>query len=184
MKLIMVDLDGTLLDTKEVNYRAYQEAIAPYGFEIDYQYYCDFCNGRNYLDFLPRITTDDRKILLDMHKRKTSAYNRYIEYARVNRQLVELITACRSTCSTALVTLASKENTYDVLEHFNLMHCFDLILTQDDVKKSKPDPEGYLKAMTIFDVKPEDCIIFEDSDVGIAAAEQTGAAVFVVKGYN
>lgn len=39
MKLMMIDLDGTLFDTKEINYRAYKEAIEPYGYKIDYQYY-------------------------------------------------------------------------------------------------------------------------------------------------
>ena len=59
MKLIIVDLDGTLFDTKDVNYHAYKEAIAPYGYDMDYKYYCEFCNGRHYLDFLPQVTTTD-----------------------------------------------------------------------------------------------------------------------------
>lgn len=54
MKLIIVDLDGTLFDTKDVNYHAYKEAIAPYGYDMDYKYYCEFCNGRHYLDFCRR----------------------------------------------------------------------------------------------------------------------------------
>ena len=63
MKLVIVDLDGTLFDTKDVNYHAYKEAIAPYGYDMDYKYYCEFCNGRYYLDFLPQITTGDDEIL-------------------------------------------------------------------------------------------------------------------------
>ena len=70
MKLVIVDLDGTLFDTKDVNYYAYKEAIAPYGYEIDYKYYCEICNGRHYMDFLPQITTNDRSVLEIMHKEK------------------------------------------------------------------------------------------------------------------
>mgnify|MGYP004539847273 CR=1 FL=1 len=55
MKLIIVDLDGTLFDTKDVNYYAYKEAIVPYGYDIDYKYYRKFCNGRHYLDFCRRL---------------------------------------------------------------------------------------------------------------------------------
>ena len=51
MKLIIVDLDGTLIDTKDLNYHAYREALELYGYTIDYQYYCEYCNGRHYLDF-------------------------------------------------------------------------------------------------------------------------------------
>lgn len=184
MKVLMVDLDGTLFDTKEVNYKAYQEAIQPYGYDIDYKYYCEFCNGRHYLDFLPQITTTDTEVLSDMHKRKKNAYSKYLKCARVNWPLVNIIKNSRNEYMTALVTTASKQNTYDILEQFDLVGIFDLILTHDDVTKSKPDPEGYLKAMTHFDAVPEECIIFEDSDVGIEAAEKSGAVVFVAKGYN
>ncbi len=184
MKLIMVDLDGTLFDTKEVNYRAYKEAIETYGFQIDHKYYCEYCNGRHYLDFLPQITTNDKNILSDMHNRKKEAYSRYIGLTRVNFQLVELLKLSRAEYKTALVTTASKENTYEILEHFNLLDFFDLILTHDDVKKGKPDPEGYITAMRRFGASPEECIIFEDSRIGIEAAEKTGSTVFVVRGYN
>ena len=184
MKLMMIDLDGTLFDTKEINFRAYKEAIEPYGYSIDYKYYCEFCNGRHYTDFLPQITTTDEKILLDMHKRKKEAYSKYLSYGRVNQALVDLIKNRGKDCKAALVTTASKQNTYDILNEFELADIFDLILTHEDITKSKPDPEGFLKAMSRYNVEPKDCIIFEDSIVGIEAAEKTGATVFVIKGFN
>lgn len=180
----MVDLDGTLFDTKEVNYRAYREAISHYGYDIDYKYYCDFCNGKHYLDFLPQVTTDDNEILFDMHNRKKKAYSKYLNYARVNWSLVEIIRKCRGEFKIALVTTASKDNTYDILKQFELLEIFDLILTHEDVTKSKPDPEGYQKVLKYFNAQAENCMIFEDSVVGVEAAERTGATVYVVKGYN
>lgn len=184
MKLMMIDLDGTLFDTKEINYRAYKEAIEPYGFEIDYKYYCEFCNGRYYTDFLPKITTTDERILLDMHKRKKEAYSKYLRYGRVNQNLVDMIKARGAECKAALVTTASKQNTFDILNEFSLVGIFDLILTHEDITKSKPDPEGFLKAMDYFRISPNESVIFEDSSVGIEAAEKTGATVFVAKGFN
>jgi beta-phosphoglucomutase len=180
----MVDLDGTLFDTKETNYLAYQEAIEQYGFHMDFKYYCEYCNGRHYLDFLPQITTTDENILSAMHQMKKSAYSKYLGEARLNRALADLLKALKQEYRIALVTTASKENTYDILSRFDLLELFDLILTHDDVKRSKPDPEGYRKAMKYFDAKPEECIIFEDADVGIEAAERAGVQCFVVKGYN
>lgn len=180
----MVDLDGTLFDTRRVNYLAYKEAIEPYGYIIDYNYYCNFCNGRHYLDFLPQITTTDEQILKDMHKRKKEVYSKYLDTAVVNWGLVNLIKRCRDEYKIALVTTASKQNTEDILGKFELKWLFDLVLTHDDITMSKPNPEGFLKAMNWFDAKPEECIIFEDSDVGIEAAQRTGATVFVAKGFN
>lgn len=180
----MVDLDGTLFDTKEVNFKAYQEAVAIYGFNIEYEYYCKYCNGRHYLEFLPQITTEDKDILSEIHKKKKELYASKLEYARLNNQLVDILKSCKKDFKIALVTTASKKNTEDILNWFDIYNLFDLIITQEDVKKLKPDPESYFLAMKYFDVNAKDCIIFEDSNVGIEAAERSGVAVFIVKGYN
>ncbi len=184
MGLVIVDLDGTLFDTREVNFRAYNEAVKKYGYSIDYDYYCKYCNGRHYLDFLPQITTDDREILSAIHEKKKEEYHNFLEYVRLNGGLLEMLKVLKRENKIALVTTASKANTYDILGRFELESFFDLILTQEDIEKQKPDPQGFLKAMDYFSADPKDCIIFEDSEVGIQAAEKTGATVFVAKGYN
>lgn len=184
MKLIIVDLDGTLFDTKDVNYHAYKEAISPYGYDMDYKYYCEFCNGRHYLDFLPQITTIDKDILTAMHKAKKEAYKNHLDKAVVNQGLVDIIRRMKGEYKTAIVTTASKKNCYDILRQFDLIGLFDLILTHDDIEKAKPNPEGFLKAMMHFDVKPKNTIIFEDSDVGLEAAERSGAFYYKTYRFN
>ena len=184
MKLVIVDLDGTLFDTKDVNYHAYKEAIAPYGYDMDYKYYCEFCNGRHYLDFLPQITTIDKDILTAMHKAKKEAYKNHLDKAVVNQGLIDIIRRMKGEYKTAIVTTASKKNCYDILQQFDLIDLFDLILTHDDIEKSKPDPEGFLKAMKHFDSQPKDTIIFEDSAVGLEAAERSGAFYYKTYRFN
>ena len=184
MKLIIVDLDGTLFDTKDINYHAYKEAMAPFGYDLDYRYYCDFCNGRHYMDFLPQITTLDEKILEEIHQAKKKTYKKYLDKAGLNVGLVDIIRLLRGEYKTALVTTASKKNCYDILEKFNLVELFDLILAYDDITKSKPDPEGFLKATEYFDAKSDETIIFEDSEVGLKAAEKSGAYYYKTFGFN
>ncbi|MGM9926749.1 MAG: HAD family hydrolase [Bacillus sp. (in: firmicutes)] len=185
MKLIIVDLDGTLFDTKEVNYNAYKEAIKPYGYQLDYEYYCNFCNGRHYLDFLPQITTTNKSVLTKIHKAKKDAYKKHLDKAVLNQGLVDILHAMKGKgCKIAVVTTASKQNCYDILYQFNIFELFDLVLTHDDITNVKPDPEGFFRAMELLKVKPEDTIIFEDSEVGIEAAIKTKASLFVVKGFN
>lgn len=184
MKLLIVDLDGTLFDTKDVNYYAYKDAIAPYGYEIDYKYYCEFCNGRHYVDFLPQITTNDKDILEIMHKEKKNTYKKYLDKAVLNSRLVDIIRLMRKEYKTAVVTTASRENCYDILDQFGVSDLFDLILTHDDITKSKPDPEGFLKAMDYFEAKPTETIIFEDSEVGLEAAERSGAYYYRTYRFN
>ena len=184
MKLIIVDLDGTLFDTKDVNYHAYKDAITPYGYDMDYQYYCEFWNGRHYLDFLPQITTKDKERLTAMHNAKKAVYKNHLDKAILNTGLVDIIRLMKPEYKTAIVTTASRENCYDILNQFNLLELFDLILTHDDVTKSKPDPEGFLKAMKYFGATPAETVIFEDSDVGLEAAKRSGAFYYQTYRFN
>lgn len=185
IKLVIADLDGTLVDTKNVNYRAYKEAISSYGYSIDYRYYCDFCNGRHYMDFLPQITTNDKAILKEMHSAKKRAYSKYLDKAILNQRLVDIIISLKSSgYKAALVTTASRQNCEELLQHFSIADLFDLVLTHEDIEKTKPDPEGFLKAMDFFESKPEETIIFEDSDVGLEAAERSGAFYYRTYRFN
>ena len=90
------------------------------------------------------------------------------------------IQAIKAEYYTAIVTTASKKNLLDILTHFNYLELFDLLITQEDVTHVKPDPEGFLKAMHYFGMDAEHTVIFEDSDVGVQAAQASGATVFVV----
>ncbi|MBR4059741.1 MAG: HAD family phosphatase [Lachnospiraceae bacterium] len=184
MKLIMVDLDGTLFDTKDVNYRAYKQALNAMAYDIDYEYYCSYCNGKHYKDFLPKIVADNVSAMEQIHQMKKSLYKQYLEFARPNNNLIKLLENNKNSCKIALITTASKENTYDILERFSLVELFDLIVTRDDISKSKPNPEGYLYALTYFGVEANEAIIFEDSDVGIEAAKRCGVQCYVIIGYN
>jgi beta-phosphoglucomutase len=184
MKLLIVDLDGTLFDTKDVNYNAYKEAMKPYGYELDYEYYCNYCNGRHYLDFLPQITTNDEEVLTDIHNKKKIAYEKHLEKAVMNKGLVDIIRLMKIEYKTAVVTTASKKNCFDILNKFGIYNLFDLILTRDDISNSKPNPEGFIKAMEYFEVTPNETIIFEDSNVGLEAAERSGAYFYRTYKYN
>ena len=79
--------------------------------------------------------------------------------------------------------LGDNEDTEEILEYTQKGPLFELILCQEDVVKKKPDPEGFQKAIDYFGVRPEDTIIFEDSDVGIEAAMASGAKVMKVYGF-
>ena len=177
----MSDLDGTLFDTADVNYSAYQEAMNPFGGKIDHDYFRESCNGRHYKEFLPEIMpgiTED--MMAQVHSAKKELYKKYVHLARLNTGLLGVLDMCRSECRLALVTTASRENTIDILRAFGLEQYFDLVLTHNDIRRNKPDPEGYIKAMEFFEAAPEECVIFEDSQTGIEAARRSGAQYFAV----
>ena len=186
-KLAIFDMDGTLFDTKNVNFAAYSKAIETCGYkvEIDYKYYCDFCNGNNYKVFLPQIvpeiTAEDMK---RVHAIKKDIYPDYLELAIKNDHLFNMIKLMRTDYTIALVTTASRQNVGDILGAFGVSDVFDLILTQEDVTKTKPDPQGFLLAMEKCGVSKKNTLIFEDSDTGIEAANKSGANFVRVYGFN
>lgn len=186
-KLAIFDMDGTLFDTKDVNYRAYKFAIEQCGFSIniDYKYYCDYCNGNNYKVFLPKIIPQITQSQMEqIHNCKKNKYASCLKYARKNEILFAMIESLKNEFIIALVTTASKKNVADILKAFEVNEYFDLIVTQEDVQKTKPDPEGYLLALEKSKVTKQNAIIFEDSEMGMLAAKASGIDYVQVYGYN
>lgn len=183
MKLAMFDMDGTLFDTNEVNFQAYKEALSTEGVALDRDFYVNHCNGRHYSVFLPAMLNDNAKTIERVHNLKKSAYFRYLDKTRVNVALFDIIRAIKGEYKIALVTTASKKNTMEILEFTKTTNLFDLILTHDDITKPKPDPQGFFRAMEFFSATAQESIIFEDSDVGIVAAEKTGATVVKIQSF-
>lgn len=180
MKLAIFDMDGTLYNTNDVNYYAYKEALQKYNVDIDYDYYCKYCNGRHYKTFIPKLVNYDEAKVEAIHDLKKTYYSKNLDKVIINEHLFNIIKLIHGEYKTALVTTASKRNTLEILEYTNTKDYFDLILTAEDVKATKPNPEGFNKAIAMFNVLPENTIIFEDSEVGIEAARKTGASVMVV----
>ena len=183
-KLALFDLDGTLFNTNEVNYLAYKEALTHYDFDFKREYWYQNCIGRHYKDFLADLNITDEERLQEIHKLKKQSYKKYLKYAKENSQLFKIIELIKPIYYIALVTTASKKNVEDILNTFDKINYFDKIFTQEDVTKMKPDPEGYLKAMEHFNIKPENTIIFEDSEVGLEAAKSSGAFYYKVFKFN
>lgn len=186
-KLAIFDMDGTLFDTKNVNYTAYSKALKECGFavSIDYKYYCEFCNGNNYKIFLPEIVKGiTEEELQAVHEKKKRLYVEYLKLARVNEHLFAMIELIRAEYLIALVTTASHKNVNDILNEFNVLSMFDFIITQEDVEKTKPDPECFLKAIEKSGIDINHTIIFEDSETGLKAAKLSGANYVKVYGYN
>ncbi len=75
-----------------------------------------------------------------------------------------------------------KETLHIMLKSAHLFDFFDLILGNDQVKNPKPHPEIYLTACKALRVKPQECIVVEDSVHGIASAKASGAVVYPVRG--
>lgn len=186
-KLAIFDLDGTLFDTRDVNFRAYKNALEVCGYQskFDYIFYCSFCNGKSYKTFLPKLIPEITEVKMDeIHNCKKELYNKYLHLAVKNLHLFYIIEMLRKQYLIALATTASSQNTEDILKKFDALHYFDFIIAQEDVIEEKPNPECFIKAMSMAGVDCKDTIVFEDSEVGLQAAAASGANYMRVYGFS
>ena len=103
---------------------------------------------------------------------KSEVYPQYFHYLKVNTSLLEFIKSFKiNGGKTAVASTARKKNLMNALDYIGASSYFDLILAGEDVSRGKPDPEIYLKVLEHFQMKPEEALVFEDSEVGIKAAE-------------
>ena len=177
--LALFDLDGTLFDTNEVNYGAYRDALSRHGVTLDREFFVKECNGRHYTEFLPKLL-QDQAVIEAVHKEKKADYVNNLDKARRNLHLFNMIQLMKDRYHLAVVTTASRKNCLDILRFFGYEDLFEFLVTQEDITRVKPDPEGFLIAMQHFGISAEKTVIFEDSEVGAMAARATGASVFLV----
>ena len=116
--LAIFDLDGTLFDTSDVNFMSYRAACNAHGVELDRDFFIKECNGRHYKEFIPRIT-EDPELLEPIHEDKKQLYNTFLDHARANTALFNIIEAIKDTHHIAMVTTASRKNVEEILGHFN-----------------------------------------------------------------
>lgn len=176
IKAIITDFDGTLVDTFEANFFAYQKAFNLTGRNLSKDKY-RACFGMRFDELMLANAIFDVEEMTSIRELKKEFYPEYFYLIRPNKALLELIASFKSIGGrkTAIASTARRENLLNVVEFLGIEEMFDSILSGLDVKQGKPDPEIYLAAMATLGVSPDETIIFEDSEIGIEAAKRSGA---------
>lgn len=178
---LLVDLDGTLVDTTLANYRAYSAALKTVGVTLDPKRWCAIGQGRNWRQFLPELVAHLPDVdPAEVAARKRALYPSMLSESRLNIGLVRRLRAVRQRVRVALVTTASRDNAIAAIHHHSLDDLFDVIVSGCDVEHHKPSPEAYHLAAAKLEVRAEQCLVFEDSAVGKAAATAFGARCLTV----
>jgi len=186
-KLVLFDLDGVIVDTKQVHYEALNDAISNYDpkYIITEQEHVSRYDGLKTRTKLTMLS-EEKGLPYSAHQqiydqKQETTIQRFSQLPQ-NDEMREIfstlrgegyIVGCCTNCirRTALVALAK----VGVIEYL------DVIMTNDDVKNPKPHPEMYWKAMSMMGCLPEETLIIEDSPQGLAAAVRSRADVVRVK---
>lgn len=179
LKALIFDLDNTLALTERANYLAYKEACGKYGFKISEEGLLQAIrHSERWSEFVPRLTgCRDESVLKKIREAKVEIYPKYFDIVTPNKPLLELIELVREHAKgkikLCVATTASRKNAENVLKKIGLEGKMTLV-DGDSVSRQKPDPEIFLKAAELLGVKPEECLVFEDSPEGVEAAKKAG----------
>lgn len=177
---LLFDLDGTLVSTKKANFCAYRDAFAECGYSLSPAEF-DRVWGRDSREFIPAIMGGaSGATIAAIRARKSVIYAAYVDLTVPNRALIGFLKQMRPCHKTALVSTAESQNGQRILAAHGLGTLFDVLIFGDDVSRSKPDPQGYLKALSLLEIAPEEGIAFEDSAPGQTSAAAAGLRVVAV----
>ncbi len=179
IKAILFDMDGVLIDAKDWHYEALNKALRLFGYEITrYDHLHNF-------DGLP---TKEKLNMISEESYLPKQLHNFINELKQDYTLEMINVMCKPVFQHeyALSKLKSKgyriavcsnsiRHTIELMmEKSNLLPYIDIILSNEDVTNSKPDPEIYITAMQKLGLSPNECIICEDNKNGIKAALASG----------
>jgi HAD superfamily hydrolase (TIGR01509 family) len=182
LRAIFWDNDGVLVDTESLYFRANHQCLRKLGVELTLEMYVELClkSARG----VWHLAEDAGLCALD------------VEALRRERDEVYGALLCEGDFSIAGAAgvLAGLHGRYRMgivtssqRRHFELIHrstglCryFDFILAREDYGRSKPDPEPYLRALELTGLRPEECLVIEDSERGLMSATGAGLRCWVI----
>jgi len=187
IKLVIFDLDGVIVDACEWHRRALNYALYEVSnTKIEDNEHTEVFNGiptRKKLSILVsqgRVEPRDIEKIYNIKQEKTMSM---IESQAVERpEKIDLINSLKSSgIIVACFTNSIKKTANLMLKKTGVYDLFDLILTNQDVKNPKPNPEGYNYVMDYFNCGHSETVIIEDSPKGVEAATASKAKVIIVK---
>ena len=182
LKLILLDFDGTLVDTKDANAGAYIEALAEVGIQIDKQEYLDKYFGMRCIEFMRSVGLESDEQIRAVRRRKIELYPDYFHTTRLNEPLWGWCQMMRELGTKVwIVSTGHIDNISNVMRYLNIADKVDGIISGDDVERPKPYPDCFLKAMSIVGATPAETIIFEDSIYGLQSAKDSNATFVKIK---
>jgi HAD superfamily hydrolase (TIGR01509 family) len=183
IKFIIFDLDGVLVEAKNIHFEALNEALGP-KYEISWNEHLSRYDGLKTNQKLEMLT-QDKGLPTTLYKQVWDTKQKLTLQKLKNLKSDTQLMVCMDLLvqqgyKLAVCSNSIRKTVLTVLSKLNIIENFDLILSNEDVKNSKPHPEIYWKAMSQMGFLPEETLIVEDSPYGLLAASRSKASVMRV----
>ena len=186
IRLLLLDFDGTLADTRRANTLSYVAALGEAGHALTEEEYAANYFGMRCDEFLTRFGIADPAERERLRLRKIALYPTFFDtvmrHLGIGGPATEGEVSGRDSRSAGTYPAASEPDCRsDETDPAAPLGRVDGILSGADVERPKPAPDCFLEAMRREGCTPRETLIFEDSPIGIEAARRSGASYFVVK---
>ncbi|HYY72594.1 MAG TPA: HAD family phosphatase [Candidatus Bathyarchaeia archaeon] len=173
----LFDCDGTIADSMPLHYLAWRTALAEWNCNLSEDLFYAWAG----FAVAKIISLLNEKHGLDMpvdevERRKEELYLKSLPNLRPVPEVLEHIDLQYGRIPLAVVSGSTRESVSASLRSLRLLDKFETLVCSEDYREGKPHPEAFLIAASRLNVKPESCLVFEDGDLGIAAAKAAGMA--------
>ncbi|GIZ09382.1 HAD family phosphatase [Flavobacterium sp. UMI-01] len=186
LKAIIFDLDGTLVDSDHYHFNCWNEILSEFNINLEYDYYLNHFAGR------PTSLNADtliKKYALSITSKDLSAQKDTITKSKIKTEKIKFMPNALSTLKyfanenipMFLVTGSPRAEVDYVLKKTDIKKYFEFTITRNDVKKSKPDPEPYLKAIEKCNFNIENILVFEDTKNGVESAKSANLRCYAIQ---
>jgi HAD superfamily hydrolase (TIGR01509 family) len=173
----LFDCDGTIADSMPLHYVAWKKALGEWNCEFAEELFYAW-GGRPTAEIVATLNqTQGLSMPVEsVANRKEEFYFKMLPELKAVPEVLEHIEAQHGRIPFAVVSGSARDSVTASLVRLNLLDRFDTLVCAGEYKKSKPDPEAFLLAATKLGVAPKNCLVFEDTDMGIQAATAAGMA--------
>lgn len=186
IKAVLFDMDGVLIEAKEWHYEALNRALNLFGMPI---------SRFDHLTTFDGLPTRKKLEMLSLERGLPKELHAFINEMKQSYTMEIVHTQCKPTFvheyalsrlkaegyRLAVCSNSVRQSVETMMQKANLLSYLNIMISNEDVSKGKPDPEMYLTAMANLRLRPTECLIVEDNDNGIKAAKASGAHLLVVK---
>lgn len=179
-KGIIFDLDGVICSTDEYHYRAWKALADKLGISFDRERN-NLLRGVSRMASLDILLGDRREIYSDrakqeMAEEKNDLYRQMLGQMSpldLEKEVRKTLFMIRKSGMRMAIGSSSKNTPY-ILDRIGLEEFFDAVSDGNNITRSKPDPEVFLKAAQMIGLQPADCLVVEDAHSGVEAAVEGG----------
>jgi len=182
---ILFDCDGTLADTMPAHYRAWLSVTQAHGIVFDEDRFYSL-GGRPTRDIVLTLATEAGLAIDVEHaaRHKERGFLDQLDRILPIDPVVDVVRRSRGRVPMAVVTGGYHDVCRQILDRMGIADCFDTIVASEDTARHKPDPDPFLEAARRLGARPERCVVWEDSGLGIEAARRAGMQWIDVRAFH